>query len=154
MLPYYLKGGMTMKLNHEAIKSVLPHTSPFLLVDHAEIIDENTIVGYKKCYETDFYFQGHFPNHPIMPGVIIVEACAQTGAILLLSKIEYKQKMSYFAGIDHVRFRKRVHVNDELKMRVTLISIRKDIGKASIEAFVNDETVMNGEILFTIEEAL
>lgn len=141
-----------MNLNNQDIEKILPHRQPFLLVDHARIIDETSIIGYKKINESDFYFQGHFPNHPIMPGVMIVEACAQTGAILVLQKSDYQNKMSYFAGIDHVRFKKRVHVNDELIMHVKLLNIRKDIGRASIEAFVKDQIILSGEILFSIGE--
>ncbi len=141
-----------MNLDKHQIEMILLHRGSSLLVDHVQVIDENRIIGYKKTKSSDPYFQGHFPNDPIMPGVAIIEALAQTGAILLLQKPQFKGKMSYFAGIDHVRFKRWVRPEDELIMHVTLLQVRKDIGKAKIEAYVDDQLTVSGEILFTIGE--
>lgn len=147
----FLKGGPVMKLYKEDIKAILLHRDPFLLLDHVEIVSENHAVGSMFLKESGFYFQGHFDHKPIMPGVIMVEACAQTGAVLLLSKPKYKDQMSYFAGIDKVRFKKWVYPNDTLITKVTLHHVKTTIGKATIEAFVDDNLVLTGEILFTIQ---
>ncbi len=142
-----------MLYNKEQIKMILPHREPMLLVDEIEtIIDQRKIIGIKHVKPDDFYFLGHFDQKPIMPGVMMVEACAQTGAILVLSLDQYKGKMSYFAGIDHVRFKQYVKPNQTLVMIVELCNMRHNIGRAKIEAFVDDQLVLVGEILFTIGE--
>lgn len=142
-----------MLYNKDQIKSILPHRDPMLLVDEIEaIIDQRIVIGIKHVLSDDFYLQGHFEHEPIMPGVMMVEACAQTGAVLVLSLDQFKGKMCYFAGIDKVRFKQRVVPNQRLKMRVELLNVRHNIGRSKIEAFVDDKLVLIGEILFTIGE--
>ncbi len=142
-----------MLYNKEQIKSILPHREHMLLVDEVEtIIDQRIIVGIKHVLLDDFYFKGHFDKEPIMPGVMMVEACAQTGALLVLSLDPFKGKMCYFAGIDKVRFKQRVKPNQILKMKVELLNVRHNIGRSKIEAFVDEKQVLIGEILFTIGE--
>ena len=138
-------------LNAKDIMKILPHRYPFLLVDRIEEIEEGKrAVGIKNVSANEPFFQGHFPGNPIMPGVLIVEAMAQVGAVAILSSDEYKGKLALFAGIDKLRFKKQVIPGDVLKMDVELINMKMGIGKAKASASVDGETVCKGEILFAI----
>ena len=97
------------------IKEILPHRYPFLLIDRVISIDGNKIVAIKNVTANENYFQGHFPIEPVMPGVLIIEALAQTGAVAILSKDEFKGKIAYFAGIDKAKFRRKVVPGDTLR---------------------------------------
>lgn len=138
-------------LNSKEIMDILPHRYPFLLVDRIEEIEEGKrAVGIKNVSINEPFFQGHFPQNPIMPGVLIVEAMAQVGAVAILSHADYKGKLAVFAGIDRVKFRKQVVPGDVLRMNVELINIKRGIGKAKASASVDDKQVCEGELMFAI----
>lgn len=145
-----------MVFNHEQIKEILPHRYPFLLVDTIEVLDEvegkKHIIG-KKCVTcNEPFFQGHFPVKAVMPGVLILEALAQTGAVMVLSMPEYKGKLAFFAGADNVKWRRQVVPGDVLTLEVTEDRIRRGIGKGFAKAYVNGELACSAEITFGIGE--
>lgn len=136
----------------KGIMDVLPHRYPFLLVDRIlEIEEGKRAKGVKNVTINEPFFQGHFPQNPVMPGVLIVEAMAQVGAVAMLSKKEFRGKTPFFAGIDKVRFKKVVTPGDVLIIVAELISLKGSIGKAKAIAYVNDEVVCEGELLFAIK---
>lgn len=138
-------------LNSEQIKEIIPHRYPFLLVDRIDEMEVGkSAVGIKNVTINEEFFQGHFPGHPVMPGVLIVEALAQVGAITLLSSDEFKGKLALFAGIDEIRFKKQVVPGDTLRLEVEIISIRRSIGKGKVCAYVGDKVACKGTIMFAI----
>lgn len=138
-------------LNSQQIQEIIPHRYPFLLVDKIEEMEVGkTAVGIKNVTINEPFFQGHFPGHPVMPGVLIVEALAQVGAIALLSSEEYKGKLALFAGIDEVRFKKQVVPGDVLKLEVEIISVRRNIGKGKVLATVDGKVACKGTIMFGV----
>ncbi|MSU01493.1 3-hydroxyacyl-ACP dehydratase FabZ [Tissierella sp. DSM 105185] len=139
-------------LNIEEIKEIIPHRYPFLFIDKV-LIEEIGVkgLGYKNVTINEPFFQGHFPNMPVMPGVIIVESMAQVGAVILLSDERYKGKTPYFAGINKVRFKRKVVPGDTLKMEVILTRVRGSVGVGEGKAYVGDELACEGEFLFAIE---
>lgn len=140
-----------MELNIEQIQEILPHRYPFLLVDKViELEPGQRAVGIKNVTMNENYFQGHFPGKPVMPGVLQVEALAQTGAIAVLSLKEYKGKIVYFGGIDKLRFKQKVVPGDILRLEVELIKRRGPIGIAKAVATVDGKVAVQGEITFAI----
>ena len=142
---------MNNMLEIQDIIEIIPHRY-FLLVDKVEIIREGEKgIGYKNVTINEPFFQGHFPKKPIMPGVLIIEALAQVGAVVLLSKDEYRGRTPYFAGINKVRFKRRVVPGDILKMEVEILKVRSSIGIGKGVALVGNEIALEGEFLFAIE---
>jgi 3-hydroxyacyl-[acyl-carrier-protein] dehydratase len=138
-------------LNIDQIKELIPHRYPFLLVDKiVELEEGKKAVGIKNVTANEPFFQGHFPDYPLMPGVLIVEAMAQVGAIAMMSIEENKGKLGVFTGIDNVRFRKEVRPGDTLKMEVELIAMRRGIGKAEAKAYVGEDLVCSGNLMFAL----
>lgn len=139
------------QLNVEQIQEILPHRYPFLLVDKViELVPGQKAVGIKNVTMNEYYLQGHFPGKPVMPGVLQVEALAQTGAIAVLSLEEYKGKIVYFGGIDKLRFKQKVVPGDVLRLEVELIKRRGPIGIAKAVATVDGKIAVQGEITFAI----
>ncbi len=138
-------------LDNMQIQNIIPHRYPFLLVDKIiEVEEGKRAVGIKNVTINEPFFQGHFPNNPLMPGVLIVEAMAQVGAVAVMTLEENKGKLAVFAGIDSVRFKRQVRPGDTLRMEVELISMRRGIGKAEAVAYVDDEVACKGELMFGI----
>lgn len=138
-------------LNSQQIQEIIPHRYPFLLVDKViEMEVGKSAVGIKNVTINEPFFTGHFPGHPVMPGVLIVEALAQVGAIALLSSDEYKGKLALFAGIDEIRFKKQVVPGDVLRLEVEIISVRRNIGKGKVCAYVGDKVACKGTIMFGV----
>lgn len=138
-------------LTTQEIMEIIPHRYPFLLVDRVLEIEAGTrAVGEKLVTVNEPFFPGHFPGMPIMPGVLIVEALAQVGAVALLSLPSYQGKMAYFAGIDKVRFRQPVRPGDILRLEVTLDKIRRGVGKGSGKATVQGQMACEGNFLFAL----
>lgn len=134
------------------IKQIIPHRYPFLLVDRILESTSDEIVGIKNVSANEGFFEGHFPNNPIMPGVLILEAMAQTGAILVISaNPTYRDKLFYFAGLDKVRFRKPVRPGDQLVMKVKLQKHRGGFFKMLGEAFVDDVLVAEAEMTANVD---
>lgn len=140
-----------MIMNSNDIQKIIPHRYPFLLVDQVLEISETTITALKNVSANEMHFLGHFPEKHVMPGVLIAEALAQAGAIVLLSKPEYKGKLVYFVGIDKFKFRKQVIPGDTLILKVELIKLKSIMGIAEAVATVNDEVVAKGVIKFAID---
>jgi 3-hydroxyacyl-[acyl-carrier-protein] dehydratase len=133
------------------IQQIIPHRWPFLLIDRiVELWPGEGAVGIKNVTSTEFCFQGHFPDYPIFPGVLIVEALAQVGAVAVLSVPENKGKIVLFAGIDRLRFRRPVFPGDTLRLEVKFTKMRGSIGKGTAKATVEDKTVAEGELTFAI----
>lgn len=139
-----------MIYNSNQIQEIIPHRYPFLLIDRVDEMSENEILATKCVSANEMQFMGHFPQKHVMPGVLIVEALAQTGCVLLLSKEEYKNKIAYFAGINKVRFKKQVLPGDVLKLHVRFISNKASIFIAEIKATVDDKIVCSGEIVCAV----
>ncbi|TQQ85155.1 3-hydroxyacyl-ACP dehydratase FabZ [Peptacetobacter hominis] len=140
-------------LNIDQIKEIIPHRYPFLLVDRiTELETGKRAVGIKNVTVNEPFFQGHFPQYPIMPGVLIIEAMAQVGAVAMLSLEENKGKIGVFAGIDKVRFKREVRPGDTLRMEVEMTALKRNIGKANAVAYVGDELVCKGELMFALTD--
>ena len=132
------------------IMKIIPHRYPFLLIDKVENIEDNKIVAIKNVSMNEYFFQGHFPVEPVMPGVLIIEALAQAGAVALLSKEEFKGKITYFAGINNAKFRRKVVPGDTLRLEVELTKIRGRAGVGYGIAYVDDKKVCEGELTFMV----
>ncbi|MBT3363240.1 MAG: 3-hydroxyacyl-ACP dehydratase FabZ [Chloroflexi bacterium] len=140
-------------LNSKEIQEIIPHRWPFLLVDKILELEEGVrAVGLKNFTSTEFFFPGHFPDYPVVPGVILAEALAQVGAVALLSLPANKGKIAFFAGMDGFRFRKQVGPGDTVRLEVTLDKVRGSIGKGTAKAFIDDKVVANGELIFAIQK--
>jgi 3-hydroxyacyl-[acyl-carrier-protein] dehydratase len=140
-------------LSNIDIQNIIPHRYPFLLVDKiTEIEYGKKAVGIKNVTVNEPFFQGHFPGNPIMPGVLIVEAMAQVGAVSILGMEQNKGKLAVFTGIDSLRFRRQVVPGDTLRMEIEMLAFKRGIGKAKAEAFVGDELAASGELMFAIIE--
>lgn len=138
-------------LNSEEIKTIIPHRYPFLLVDQILEVEENRVVGKKNVTINEPFFQGHFPDYPVMPGVLILEALAQTGAVAILGKEENKGKIGFLAGIDKARFRRQVRPGDILTLEVEITRLKGPIGKGRAKATVDGEIACEAEIMFAIQ---
>lgn len=136
--------------DQEQIKEVLPHREPFLLIDTIESLDEEKIVGTANVEVDDFWVPGHFPEEPVMPGVLICEAIAQVGAYYVLSKPEYKGKIAYFGRMDKVKFKQKVVPGDVLRIEVKLGEMRGPVGFGSGKAFVGDKLACSLDMTFAI----
>ena len=132
------------------IKEILPHRNPFLLIDKVISMEGNKIVAIKNVTVNENYFQGHFPAEAVMPGVLIIEALAQTGAVAILSKNEFKGKIAYFAGIDKAKFRRKVIPGDILRLEVEITKLRGRAGIGYGIAYVDDKKVCEGELTFMV----
>mgnify|MGYP002070621316 CR=1 FL=1 len=138
-------------LNKEEIKEIIPQREPFLMIDEIEeYTPGESAIGYKNVDESEWYFKGHFPGNPIMPGVLIAESLAQTGAIAILSMEENKGKNALFGGIDKMKFKKMVLPGDKLKLEVKIIKRKGPIGVGEAVATVNEKVVAKGELTFAI----
>ncbi|MFH0793910.1 MAG: 3-hydroxyacyl-ACP dehydratase FabZ [bacterium] len=141
----------TPPLNQQQIMELLPHRYPFLLVDRVlEIEGDKRIVGIKNVTANEPHFTGHFPGNPIMPGVLLLEAMAQLGAILVLLKPEFKGRLVYLTGIDNAKIRRPVVPGDTLRMEVEVTAMRSVMGKTKAIATVDGQTAAEAEISFAI----
>lgn len=138
-------------LNKNEIKQIIPQREPFLMIDEVEeYVPGESAIAYKHVSEDEWYFKGHFPGNPIMPGVLITESLAQTGAIAILSLEENKGRNALFAGIDKMRFKKQVVPGDVLKLEVKLIKQKGPIGIGEALATCDGKIVAKGELTFAI----
>jgi 3-hydroxyacyl-[acyl-carrier-protein] dehydratase len=131
------------------IKKIIPHRYPFLLVDRVDELEPGKrAIGYKNVTFNEYFFQGHFEQEPVMPGVLIIEALAQVGAIAVLSHEDYKGKMAYFGGINNAKFRRKVVPGDVLRLEVEMIKLKSRAGVGKAVAYVKDEIACEAEIMF------
>lgn len=138
-------------LTTKEIMEILPHRHPFLLIDTIEELEPGVRAVGKKCVSFDEpYFAGHFPNEPVMPGVLIVEAMAQTGAVAILCQDEHKGKTAYFAGISSAKFKKKVTPGDVLMIETQIVKVKGPIGVGKAVATVDGKVAAMAELTFAI----
>lgn len=139
-------------MNTTEIMKILPHRYPFLLIDRVtEVVEGKSVKGYKNVSMNEPFFQGHFPGQPIMPGVLVLEALAQTGAVAVLSMEEFKGKTPLFAGADKVRWRGMVTPGDRLDLECEIIKFKGPIGIGKAKASVDGKKVCEAEIMFAMK---
>ena len=140
-----------MLLDINGIKEIIPHRYPFLLIDCIEEMEPGVkAIGYKNVTANEPFFQGHFPQKPVMPGVLIVEALAQVGAVALLGLPAWKGKTAYFAGINKARFKQKVLPGDVLMLETKIVKVKGPIGVGEAVATVNGKTACKAELMFAI----
>lgn len=143
-----------MELSNMEIQKIIPHRFPFLLVDRIiEVEWGKKAVGLKNVTINEWFFQGHFPEYPVMPGVLIIEALAQVGAVALLGLEQNKGRLGFFGGMDNVRFKKQVQPGDILRLETEITLVRGPIAKANGVATVNGEVAARAEMTFAIGPA-
>ena len=131
---------------------ILPHRHPFLLVDYIEDFEPGEFgIGYKCVTYREDFFAGHFPQEPVMPGVLIMEALAQTGAVAILSLPEHRGKTAYFAGIDKAKFKQMVRPGDTLELETTIIRSKGPVGVGEAIATVNGKLAAKAELTFALK---
>ncbi len=137
----------------EQIEAILPHREPFLMIDEVlELEPGERVVARKTVRPDEWYLRGHFPGRPVMPGVLIVEAMAQTGAVAVLSQDENRGRLALFAGIDDVRFKRIVEPGDELVFECRLEAVRGPVGKGKATARVGKDLAARGTLTFAVEQ--
>ena len=133
------------------IEAILPHRDPFLLLDEVLELEPGVrVVARKAVRENEWYLRGHFPGNPIMPGVLMVEALAQTGAVAVLSEEVNRGKLALFAGIDDVRFKRIVRPGEELTLTCEIEAVRGPVGRGKARAVVGDELAVRGTLTFAV----
>ena len=138
-------------LTTKEIMDIIPHRHPFLLVDTIEELVPGVRAAGKKCVTYDeYYFRGHFPQEPVMPGVLIIEALAQVGAVCILSCEKFKGKTAYFAGINNAKFKQKVVPGDTLELTTEIIKVKGPIGVGKAVARVNGKVACMAELTFAI----
>jgi len=143
-----------LPLDRAAIEAILPHREPFLLIDEVlELEPGERVVALKHVRADEWYLRGHFPGRPVMPGVLIVEAMAQTGAVAVLSEEENRGRLALFAGIDDTRFKRIVEPGDVLQLECTLEQVRGPIGKGKARATVDGQLAARGTLTFAVEQS-
>jgi 3-hydroxyacyl-[acyl-carrier-protein] dehydratase len=142
-----------MPLGRAEIEQILPHREPFLLLDEVlELEPGARVVARKTVREDEWYLAGHFPGRPIMPGVLMVEALAQAGAVAVLAEEKNRGKLALFAGIDDVRFKRIVEPGDELTLECELETVRGPIGRGKARATVGEELAVRGTLTFAVTD--
>ena len=145
---------MSVALGREQIEEILPHRDPFLFLDEVVVLEPGArVVARKQVREDEWFLTGHFPGRPIMPGVIIVEAMAQTGAVAVLADEANRGKLALFAGIDDVRFKRMVLPGDELELTCELERMRGPVGRGKATATVDGELAARGTLMFAVTDA-
>jgi len=140
-------------LDSREIQEILPHRYPFLLVDKVlELEEGKRIVAVKNVTLNDYFFTGHFPGRPVMPGVLIIEALAQSAGVLMLSRRENRGKIAYFIGIDKARFRQRVVPGDQLRLEIEVVKLRTSTGQVYGKALVEGKTVAEANLMFALAD--
>ena len=140
-----------MLLNREQIKEIIPHREPFLLIDEVTEMEEGKrVAAIKYVKAEEYYFEGHFPGEKVMPGVLIIEALAQAGAVAILSMPEHRGKTAYFGGIKEAKFRRKVVPGDCLLLEVELDRLRSSAGTGKAAAYVGDKLACRCELMFAI----
>lgn len=138
-------------MNTQQIMDILPHRSPFLLIDTVEELEPGVkCVAKKNVTMNEPHFMGHFPENPVMPGVLIIEALAQTGAVAILCQDEWKGKTAYFAGINNAKFKQKVVPGDTLELTTEIIKVKGPIGVGKAVAMVNGKVACMAELTFAI----
>lgn len=133
------------------IQKIIPHRYPFLLIDKVTYMEPGKkVTAYKNVAMNEYFFQGHFPEEPVMPGVLIIEALAQAGAVAILSQENFKGKIAFFGGINKAKFRKKVVPGDTLRLEVEIVKIKGPAGIGNAVAYVNDKKAAEAEIMFMI----
>jgi 3-hydroxyacyl-[acyl-carrier-protein] dehydratase len=144
---------VNLPLGPAEIRALIPHRYPFLLVDRIEELEPGVrAVGLKSVTQNEPFFQGHFPDYPVMPGVLVVEAMAQVGAVGVMAGGEHSEKLALFAGIDGVRFRRQVLPGDVLRMEVEIERLKGRVGRGRGRATVGAERVCEAELMFAFAE--
>ncbi|MBV7273269.1 3-hydroxyacyl-ACP dehydratase FabZ [Clostridium thailandense] len=141
----------SVNLGIKEIQEIIPHRYPFLLIDKVTYMEPGKkVIAYKNVTMNEYFFQGHFPAEPVMPGVLIIEALAQAGAVAILSEDKFKGKIAFFGGINKAKFRKKVVPGDVLKLEVEIIKIKGPAGIGKAIAYVGDKKAAEAEIMFMI----
>lgn len=140
-------------LTRDQIESIIPHREPFLFVDRVlELVPGVHVVAEKDVSGREDFFRGHFPGFPLMPGVLIIEALAQAGAIAVLSSPEHAGKLALFGGVEHARFRRNVVPGDVLRLEVDVLRIRGPVGQGKARALVGQEVACSATLTFVIKD--
>ncbi|MDO4787585.1 MAG: 3-hydroxyacyl-ACP dehydratase FabZ [Johnsonella sp.] len=135
------------------IKEIIPHRAPFLLIDRIEeLVPGKLASGYKAVSYNEPFFAGHFPEEPVMPGVLIIEALAQVGAVAILTMEENKGKIAYFGAINQAKFKRKVIPGDRLKLECEIIKMKGPVGIGSAKASVDGELAVSAELTFMLSK--